>query len=183
MKKLFVLFFVSTWIHLSAQNIGLKLGSTFSTINADDNSFNDYEKEPLNLGIYIGFFGNIDLSYSLHYRPEICFSEYGYKYNINLLDSNFPEKYLTQNIGFSSNFEYFITSQFSVILGPKIDYLLSANTTPNIYEINSIFETWELQDRLDYFLNLGFCYKITDFFLLDITYSHGKYKISTRDNY
>ena len=180
MKKLFILLFIFTWINISAQNIGIKLGSTFSTIMADDSSFDNYKTDPLNLGIYIGIFGNINLLHSLNYRPEICFSEYGYKYELDVLNANFPEKYLTQNIGFASHFEYLITNQFSLILGPKIDYILGGKITHSIgnmdsYNINNTIESWELKDRLDYFFNLGFCYKITDLFLIDISYSHGKY--------
>tara|TARA_Y100001968_G_C19374141_1_gene726688 strand:- start:331 stop:957 length:627 start_codon:yes stop_codon:yes gene_type:complete len=178
MKKVFLYLFLFLVTNLSAQNFGIKAGSTFSISVADDNSLDNNNINWLNPGVYLGVFTNIDLSYSFSYQPEISFLQYGYNYSFEATERR--GEYLENNVAIASNFEYFISDQLSLIFGPRFDYAIGGNTIHHMDEeqkvisVNNIIQSWSFKERVNYFLTIGICYKMNNLFI-DLSYAHGRY--------
>ncbi len=159
---------------------GAKLGMNVATLSSKDS---DGIKSKI--GLNVGGFVEIKISETFAFQPELLFSMQGAKSSISTSDVGFT--YTSENTG-SLNYlniplmaKYFVIPKFSIEAGPQIGFLLSAkNEFTSTSNFGGITQTSsnskdvkESYNSVDFGLNLGANYEITENIFAGIRYNLG----------
>ena len=146
------------------------------------------------IGFHIGGFVEIKISDKFSIQPELLYSAQGGKLNFTVLTSidgdpnSVPEYVNTEVVNNLSYinipvmFKYYVIEKFSLELGPQLGILVDSKRKMTNTNNGQTFEDSYNYDSIDYGLNLGAGYDITDSLTTGIRYSLGLYDIATFSN-
>ncbi|WP_396188948.1 porin family protein [Flavobacterium sp.] len=168
-------------INSNAQDVkfGVKTGLNLSTFSGDvanvDSKF----------GFILGGFAEIKLSEKFAFQPELLFSTQGAKSSESYAEIGYSEK---MEYNLKANYlniplmaKYYANSKLSIQVGPQIGFLMSSKTKVD-YTINDAgvidsgsqtVDTKSSYNSIDFGLNIGAGYDITENIGLDLRYNLG----------
>lgn len=161
MKKLFLGAAIAMSSLTFAQQFGIKAGMNVSSLSSEEGLENQKSK----IGFNAGLFMNAPIAANFSIQPELIYTQYGDKYNANVLGNNYS---FTRNLDYIAvpvMFQYNATPSFYLEAGPEFGLLVSAkNKLTNQDTNNVIDESRNYKDDLNSFnfgLGLGAGYYFT----------------------
>jgi len=178
MKKLLVIacVFVASLSYAQDLKFGVKGGLNLSNLVGDD-----VEDVDMKAGLYFGGFLTVPLNDDLSFQPELIYSRQGWKEEVVMLgstngDVKFKTSYL--NIPLLLRMGLGSSDKVYIYAGPQIGFLLKAEAE---YDDNDA-DVKDLFDTVDFSLNLGFSFVVSDNMSLDVRYNRGMSKIIDEGN-
>jgi opacity protein-like surface antigen len=168
MKKILVIVFVLIASYSYAQDLkfGAKAGLNLTNIVGDD-----VEDVDIKAGLYFGGFMNISLSDHLSFQPEILYSMQGWKIDDEGDDMTIKTSYI--NVPLLLKMSLGGSGKIHIYAGPQLGFLLDAEVD---YDNDFGSGTEDLKDyinNVDFSLNLGLSFDVSDNMSLDIRYNRG----------
>lgn len=161
MKKLFLGAAIAMSSLTFAQQFGIKAGMNVSSLSSEEGLENQKSK----IGFNAGLFMNAPLAANFSIQPELIYTQYGDKYNANVLGNNYSFTRNLDYIALPVMFQYNATPSFYLEAGPEFGLLVSAkNKLTNQDTNNVIDESRNYKDDLNSFnfgLGLGAGYYFT----------------------
>lgn len=169
---LLALIFLTTLECVKAQTqLGIKAGVNYVNnviVNSPDDSNQDNQYR---LGYHAGVFGRIMLTNKLFLRPELLFSNKGYKSDGQPDAQPSGEARLHLNyINLPLLVGYEIVDNLTFSLGPELGYLVSAKSKFATETID-VKNAWD--NDFDFGLSTGVNYSISEKLAIEIRYTHG----------
>jgi hypothetical protein len=190
MKKLLLSLFVFAFGIINAQKtqFGIKGGLNISNQSNTRLSGVTNTNSSLIVGFHVGGFLEYKISDKFSIQPELLFSTQGGKlsYNEENLVPNTPDRdnYNVENISnlyyinIPITFKYNVIDKITLELGPQLGFLVSSK-----YEYTSpVLIPKEDYKSLDYGLNFGAGYVVTNNISIGVRYSMGLNNISKNSN-
>lgn len=144
-----------------AQQFGIKAGMNVSSLSSEEGLENQKSK----IGFNAGLFMNAPIAANFSIQPELIYTQYGDKYNANVLGNNYSFTRNLDYIALPVMFQYNATPSFYLEAGPEFGLLVSAkNKLTNQDTNNVIDESRNYKDDLNSFnfgLGLGAGYYFT----------------------
>ena len=168
MKKLLLLLVCLITFSSYSQH-GLRLGANHATY-----SYKWLDNLDFSLGFYIGGVSRLKLGEVVSIRPELTYYQAGYKVEFEYGPIQWSQKWTNHWLNFTTNLEFFITDKISIIAGGGYNYKLLSTLKEkggdysNSQTIN--YDQQEFKDRLLMSGNIGLCYTINNFFIIDLRY-------------
>lgn len=161
MKKLFLGAAIAMSSLTFAQQFGIKVGMNVSSLSSEEGLENQKSK----IGFNAGLFMNAPIAANFSIQPELIYTQYGDKYNANVLGNNYSFTRNLDYIALPVMFQYNATPSFYLEAGPEFGLLVSAkNKLTNQDTNNVIDESRNYKDDLNSFnfgLGLGAGYYFT----------------------
>lgn len=161
MKKLFLGAAIAMSSLTFAQQFGIKAGLNVSSLSSEEGLENQKSK----IGFNAGLFMNAPIAANFSIQPELIYTQYGDKYNANVLGNNYSFTRNLDYIALPVMFQYNATPSFYLEAGPEFGLLVSAkNKLTNQDTNNVIDESRNYKDDLNSFnfgLGLGAGYYFT----------------------
>lgn len=161
MKKLFLGAAIAMSSLTFAQQFGIKAGMNVSSLSSEEGLENQKSK----IGFNAGLFMNAPIAANFSIQPELIYTQYGDKYNANVLGNNYSFTRNLDYIALPIMFQYNATPSFYLEAGPEFGLLVSAkNKLTNQDTNNVIDESRNYKDDLNSFnfgLGLGAGYYFT----------------------
>ncbi len=161
MKKLFLGAAIAMSSLTLAQQFGIKAGMNVSSLSSEEGLENQKSK----IGFNAGLFMNAPIAANFSIQPELIYTQYGDKYNANVLGNNYSFTRNLDYIALPIMFQYNATPSFYLEAGPEFGLLVSAkNKLTNQDTNNVIDESRNYKDDLNSFnfgLGLGAGYYFT----------------------
>lgn len=161
MKKLFLGAAIAMSSLTFAQQFGIKAGMNVSSLSSEEGLENQKSK----IGFHAGLFMNAPIAANFSIQPELIYTQYGDKYNANVLGNNYSFTRNLDYIALPVMFQYNATPSFYLEAGPEFGLLVSAkNKLTNQDTNNVIDESRNYKDDLNSFnfgLGLGAGYYFT----------------------
>ncbi|MBF6611212.1 porin family protein [Chryseobacterium lacus] len=161
MKKLFLGAAIAMSSLTFAQQFGIKAGMNVSSLSSEEGLENQKSK----IGFNAGLFMNAPIAANFSIQPELIYTQYGDKYNANVLGNNYSFTRNLDYIALPVMFQYNATPSFYLEAGPEFGLLVSAkNKLTNQDTNNVIDESRNYKDDLNSFnfgLGLGAGYYFT----------------------
>lgn len=161
MKKLFLGAAIAMSSLTLAQQFGIKAGMNVSSLSSEEGLENQKSK----IGFNAGLFMNAPIAANFSIQPELIYTQYGDKYNANVLGNNYSFTRNLDYIALPVMFQYNATPSFYLEAGPEFGLLVSAkNKLTNQDTNNVIDESRNYKDDLNSFnfgLGLGAGYYFT----------------------
>lgn len=165
---------------------GIKGGMNVATQTSTESELVDLKTSSL-IGFHIGGFVEFKLSDKFSVQPELLYSAQGGKYSVVLRQTNDPD--LNTNAEVVTNlsyinipvmFKYYVIEKLSLEAGPQIGILISSKekiTQPgSSYSSNN-----DNFEPIDFGLNLGAGYDITENISAGVRYNLGFYDVEKGD--
>ncbi|TXF79402.1 porin family protein [Chryseobacterium sp.] len=122
MKKLFLGAAIAMSSLTFAQTFGVKAGMNVSSISKDADLSDQGSKIGFNAGVTM----NVPLAASFSIQPELLYSQYGDKYNMDILGTTYARSRHLDYITLPVMFQYNATPAFYLEAGPEFGLLVSA---------------------------------------------------------
>ena len=148
--------------HSFGQNdIGIKGGLNVLTIKNEN-----WKADDVKLGVNCGVFANIRTKGDIFFRPELLYSNKGFKFSANSTKNSGVLNLHYISLPLLSGLRL---DKFEILLGPEVSFLAYASSK---YEGSSrgVTDTYR---RIDLGLDLGMTYNLKQYLGLDIRYCYG----------
>ena len=166
--KFLLVFFVATMTVSTATaqiNLGVKGGLNFVNMAFGSPTFIPTQNQ-YRLSYHVGIYEQSDINDRFSIRPELLFSNKGFRSGDALGKSNVNLYYLSLPI----LAQYRIWDQLSVVLGPEVSYLLFARARTNAGSVN-LSSVWDR--TLDVGIAAGLDYQVNEEVELGVRYTQG----------
>jgi len=173
LKRIILILLLSIGLNTTAQNefkFGAKAGFNYSGFNVNgSSSYSD------GYGYQFGIIGEYKFSNSFSLQPEVIYILK--KGGRGTPSAFFPRGLITSELTYIDipiNGKYYFFKGFAAEFGPQLDILINEETSIDFYDDSQSgsfvnFET----NGIQFSLNLGISYLITDKYLLQFRYSYG----------
>lgn len=166
-KVLLIIFLLAFMTHngYSQVTIGARTGLNFARIVSAKEIT---ETRGFKIGYYVGAFAQVDLSQKKSINAELIYSQKGNRYGASRLSADGGEATF-HYVAVAWHYGYRPTEKFSLLLGPQVGKLMSANTrfAEKNFDITDSYNKWDLG------LDLGLEYKITSKLRVETRYTYG----------
>lgn len=163
--------FAGSFSYAQDLKFGAKAGLNLSNVVGDD-----VEDVDMKAGLYFGGFMNVSLSEKLSFQPELLYSAQGWKEDVEEGfgggDVKIKTSYL--NIPMLLKMSLGSSDKVHVYAGPQLGFLLDA-------EAEYKDEDMDMKDQfnsVDFSLNLGLSFNVSDNMTLDVRYNRGLSKLA-----
>jgi len=172
LKEIALIILLSIGLKTTAQNefkLGAKAGFNYSGFNVNgSSSYSD------GYGYQFGIIGEYKLSNSFSLQPEAI---YIIKSGGRGTPSELPSGLITSDLNYIDipiNGKYYFFEGFAAEFGPQLDILINEETSVDFYDSNQSDSSINFETNgIQFSLNLGVSYLITDKYLLQFRYSYG----------
>ena len=175
MKKLLFILCVSLLtLNLSAQNFGVKAGTSFAWMGGEEFDDLDVDANYYNPGFALGGFAQFGES-NMRFTAEVLYLQKGWDYSLVFLDQEISSRIVLNYIESNAMGNFYISENSSINGGVYIGYLASGKNTTKTGGASSTedLEFTSEDRRVDYGANFGFSLYLTDALQLDARYGHG----------
>lgn len=179
MKKILVIVvfvFITSYGYAQDIKYGVKAGLNLTNVVGDD-----VEDVDMKSGLYLGAFLTVPLNDNLTFQPELLYSRQGWKEEVIMFgnakeDVKIKTSYL--NIPLLLKMGLGSSEKAHFYAGPQMGFLLKAESEydDNDNDIKDVF------DNVDFSLNIGFSFVVSDNMSLDVRYNRGISKIMDEGN-
>jgi len=179
MKKfLFIVcFFVFAGSYSYAQDLkfGAKAGLNLSTLVGDD-----VDDVDMKAGLYFGGFLNVSLSDHLSFQPELLYSRQGWKEDSEGEGGTIKTSYI--NVPLLLKMSLGTSNKIHICAGPQLGFLVKAEAKQEQGDMSASVDVKDQINNVDFSLNFGLTFDISDNMSLDIRYNRGLSKVLDLDD-
>jgi opacity protein-like surface antigen len=174
MKKILVIVFVLIASYGYAQDLkfGVKAG-----LNLANTAGSDVEDNKVNTRFYFGGFLNTPISDIVSFQPELLISMQGVKADVDMSDisAEINTTYLNIPLLFKMRLGSSNTAHFYA--GPQLGFVLKAEQEVEMGSTTNTEDIKEIMNTVDFSLNLGFSFNVSEDLALDLRYNRGFTKL------
>jgi len=174
MKKLLVIacVFVASLSYAQDLKFGVKGG-----LNLANFVGSDVDDADLRTGIYLGGFLNTPLNDHLSFQPELIFSMQGAKFEDELsdIDETFKLSYL--NVPLLLKLQLGSADKVHLFAGPQLGFVLKSEIEQEQGDMSGALDIKDETNGVDFSLNFGLSFVVSDNMSLDVRYNRGLSKI------
>ena len=167
MKKLLLILCVFVAFNSYAQDLkfGAKAGLNLTNIVGDD-----VEDVDLKAGLYVGGFMNVSLSDYLSFQPELLYSIQGWKIDDDD-DMTIRTSYI--NVPLLLKISLGRSDKIHIYAGPQLGFLVKAEAEAEQGDVSATLDIKDEMTSVDFSLNLGLSFNVSNNMSLDIRYNRG----------
>ena len=174
MKKLLVIacVFVASFSYAQDLKFGVKGGLNLSNLVGDD-----VENTDIRTGIYLGGFLNKPLNDHLSFQPELIFSMQGAKGEDGFSNNDLTFKLSYLNVPLLLKLQLGSTDKVHLFAGPQLGFVLKSEIEQEQGDMSGAQDVKDQTNGVDFGLNFGLSFVVSDNMSLDVRYNRGLSKI------
>ncbi|MDE5424362.1 PorT family protein [Ancylomarina sp. DW003] len=174
MKKILVVvcLLIASYSYAQDVKFGLKAG-----LNLANTAGSDVEDNKINTRFYFGGFVNAPITEIVSFQPELVISMQGVKAdeNISGMSAEINTSYLNIPLLFKVRLDPANTVHFYA--GPQLGFVLKGEQEVEMGSTTNTEDIKEYMNKVDFGLNFGLSFNVSEEFALDLRYNRGFTKI------
>tara|TARA_R110001583_G_scaffold11547_2_gene51972 strand:+ start:21169 stop:21756 length:588 start_codon:yes stop_codon:yes gene_type:complete len=175
MKKVLVIIacvFMTTYGFAQDVKFGLKAG-----LNLANTTGSDVEDNKVNTRFYFGGFLNAPISDIVSFQPELLISMQGVKADVDMSDVSAAINTSYLNIPLLFKMRLGPSNTVHFYAGPQLGFLLKAEEEVEMGDQKQTNDIKDVMNTVDFSLNLGFSFNVSEDLALDLRYNRGFTKL------